>query len=57
MEGPLFKEYGPPFKTNVHCYNYTIQGCRNWPDRLSSSKDKISPRIKNSCDQLRKQEI
>ena len=33
-------------KPKVHCYNYTIQGCRKWPSRLSSYQAKVSPTIK-----------
>ena len=50
MKGPLLKNKVHLLKQKVHCYNYTIQGCRNWPGRLGSCQAKVSPTIKNSCD-------
>ena len=46
MKGPLFKNKLHILKYKVHCYNYTIQGNRNWPGRLGSCQAKVSPTIK-----------
>ena len=53
-ERSTFKKKVHLLKQKVHCYNYTIQGCRNWPGRLGSCQTKVSPTIKN---RLSKQEI
>ena len=54
---PLLKNKLHILKQKVHCYNYSIQGHRNWPRRLSSCQAKVSSTIKNCCDHWIKQTI
>ena len=57
LKVPLLKNKLHILEQKVHCYNYTIQGHRNWPRRLSSCQAKVSPTIKNGCDHWIKQTI
>ena len=56
MKGLLLKNKVHLLKQMVHCYNYTMQVCGNWPGGLGSCQAKVSLTIKNS-DYLSKQEI